>query len=130
MAGRNVQKVNPGILRMKQPQQLRPLTLPLKWHGGKGGHNGKLARWIVSLMPEHTHYVEPFAGGLAVLLHRDPDDSRLWVSPDKGVSEVVNDIDQDLTTFWRVLRRPATFEAFRRQVETIAFSQAEWEEAG
>lgn len=47
------------------------ITSPLKWHGGK------LARRIVALMPPHLHYVEPFAGGLRVLLVRDPDDSPL-----------------------------------------------------
>ena len=41
------------------------LTPPLKYHGGKTN----LARRIVELMPPHLHYVEPFAGGLAVLLY-------------------------------------------------------------
>jgi hypothetical protein len=45
-------------------------TVPLKWHGGKY----YLARRIIALMPRHLHYVEPFAGGLAMLLARDPDD--------------------------------------------------------
>lgn len=40
------------------------LTPPLKWHGGKHC----LADKIVALMPPHTHYCEPFAGGLALLL--------------------------------------------------------------
>src|SRR5215467_10397855 len=72
------------------------LTPPLKYHGGKQ----YLARRIVALMPPHTHYVEPFAGGLAVLLAKDPE----------GVSEVVNDLDQDLTNFWRVLQGAETFD--------------------
>ena len=33
---------------------------PLKWHGGKH----YLADRIIRLMPAHTHYVEPYAGGL------------------------------------------------------------------
>jgi DNA adenine methylase len=88
---------------------------PLKWHGGKH----YLARRIVSLMPPHTHYVEPYAGGLAVLLAKDP----------HGVSEVVNDLDCDLTTFWRVLQDPRDFDRFRRVVEAVPFSEAEWREA-
>ena len=36
---------------------------PLKTHGGKR----YLAERLVALMPPHTHYVEPFAGGLSVL---------------------------------------------------------------
>jgi DNA adenine methylase len=88
---------------------------PLKWHGGKH----YLARRIVELMPPHTHYVEPYAGGLAVLLAKEPD----------RVSEVVNDLDGDLTTFWRVLQAPNDFDRFRRVVEVVPFSEAEWREA-
>jgi DNA adenine methylase len=95
------------------------LTPPLKWHGGKGAFNGKLARWIVGLMPPHLHYVEPYAGGLSVLLAKDPE----------GVSEVVNDLDGRLMTFWRVLGEPALFEQFRRRVEAIPLSRAAWQEA-
>jgi DNA adenine methylase len=65
------------------------LTPPLKWHGGKY----YLARRIIELMPPHLHYCEPFFGGGAVLMAKDP----------KGVSEVVNDIYGELINFWRVL---------------------------
>jgi DNA adenine methylase len=74
-----------------------PVFLPLKTHGGKGAHNGKLAKWIISLMPAHQVYCEPFAGGLAVLLHKDPN----------GVSEVVNDLNGGLTNCVRVLQADA-----------------------
>jgi DNA adenine methylase len=90
-------------------------TPPLKWHGGKQ----YLARRIVELMPAHTHYVEPYAGGLAVLLEKNPD----------GVSEVVNDLHSRLTDFWRVLQSPKHFERFRRYVEAVPFSEAEWRDA-
>lgn len=93
----------------------RRLTPPLKWHGGKT----YLAEKIIGLMPDHRHYVEPFGGGLAVLLRKDPE----------GVSEVVNDLNGDLTTFFRVLQREKSFERFRRRVEAIPFSRVEWEDA-
>ena len=35
---------------------------PLKWWGGKS----HLASQIIDFMPPHLHYVEPYAGGLAV----------------------------------------------------------------
>lgn len=57
------------------------------------GSKQSVAPWIVSLLPEHEHYVEPFAGGLSVLLAKAP--SRM---------ETVNDLDGELMTFWRVLR--------------------------
>lgn len=61
------------------------------------GSKQRIADWIVSLLPDHEHYVEPFAGGLSVLLAKRP--ARM---------ETVNDLDGELMTFWRVLRdRPA-----------------------
>lgn len=72
------------------------MAQPLKWHGGKF----YMARRIVERMPRHLHYVEPYAGGLAVLPAHNPDDPRPWLEPHCGVSEVVNDLDGRLTTFW------------------------------
>lgn len=91
------------------------LTGPLKWHGGKQ----YLAARIVALMPRHVHYVEPFAGGLAVLLAKDPE----------GVSEVVNDLNADLTNFWRVLQHPGQFPEFVRCCQATPFSEAEFTRA-
>lgn len=88
---------------------------PIKWHGGKH----YLASRIVQLMPPHTHYVEPYAGGLAVLLARDGE----------GVSEVVNDIDRELTNFWRVLQRPAEFRRLKKRLDATPFSEVEWNDA-
>jgi DNA adenine methylase len=103
-------------------------NLPLKTHGGKS----YLATRIIGLMPPHRHYCEPFGGGLAVLLARDPDDPTLWVGADgsnRGVSEVVNDLDGRLMNFWRVLQGEETFARFRRQVEAIPLSRPHWDEA-
>jgi DNA adenine methylase len=91
------------------------LSPPLKWHGGKH----YLARRIVDLMPPHVHYVEPFAGGLAVLLFKNPD----------GVSECVNDLHGGLTNFWRVLQDPDEFERFHRIAQAVPFSETEWHDA-
>lgn len=91
------------------------ITAPLKWHGGKH----YLASRIIALMPPHIHFVEPFFGGGAVLLHRDPE----------GVSEVVNDINGGLINFWRVLQGEETFHVFQRRVEAIPLSRTEWEES-
>ena len=104
------------------------LVQPLKWWGGKH----YLAKHIIALMPRHLHYVEPYAGGLALLLEKDPfDRSKYWGKKgyEQGISEVVNDIHRELTNFWRVLQREDTFAAFQRRVEATPFSQVEWEEA-
>ncbi len=97
------------------PLSVSGLVPPLKWHGGKH----YLAGRIVAMMPPHTHYVEPYAGGLAVLIAKNPD----------GVSEVVNDIDGRLTNFWQVLQDQAMFAEFHRLVEAIPFSEVEWQQA-
>jgi DNA adenine methylase len=57
------------------------------------GSKQSIAGWIVDLLPDHDHYVEPYAGGMSVLLAKRP--SRM---------ETVNDLDGELMTFWRVLR--------------------------
>ncbi len=91
------------------------VSLPLKWHGGKF----YLASRIVALMPPHVHYVEPYAGGLSVMLATDPE----------GRSEVANDIDGHLTNFWRVLQGEETFARFHRILQAVPFSETEWRDA-
>ncbi|WP_237607257.1 DNA adenine methylase [Roseimaritima sediminicola] len=93
----------------------KPLTQPLKWHGGKH----YLAKRIIDLMPEHLHYVEPFFGGGSVLLNKDP----------HGVSEVINDVHRELTNFWRTLQDEERFARFMRVVEAVPFSEVEWKES-
>ena len=101
------------------------MNLPLKWHGGKY----YLAKRILALMPRHLHYVEPFFGGGAVLLNRKPEDPKLWLPPNQGVSEVVNDINGRLVNFWRTLQDPASFQQFARRVEAIPVAREEWRAA-
>jgi len=106
------------------------LTQPIKWHGGKH----YLAPKIVALMPPRCenpnapatddlgwlHYVEPYFGGGSVLLANDPE----------GISEVVNDLNDELTHFWKTLQDPQWFDDFRRRCEATPFSQTEWEGHG
>lgn len=62
---------------------------PFSYYGGKT----TLAPKIAELLPAHDHYVEPFAGSLAVMLAKEP-----------SAAETVNDLDGDLVNFWKVLR--------------------------
>jgi DNA adenine methylase len=87
----------------------KKLTPPLKYHGGKS----YLAHKIIELMPKHLTYAEPFFGGGAVLMAKDPE----------GISEVVNDIDYTLMNFWGMLRNPLTFYAMQRVLEATPFGQ-------
>jgi len=113
---------------LKQASSASRLTPPLKWWGGKK----YLAKKIIALMPKHLHYIEPYFGGGAVFLNKDPFDPRHRWGPksfEQGISEVINDINRELTNFWRVLQDSNTFAEFRRIVEATPFSQVEWEEA-
>jgi DNA adenine methylase len=60
---------------------------PLPYIGGKN----RLAKKIISMLPEHTTYVEAFAGGAQVLFHKPPSNV-----------EVLNDLDFDVVNFFRV----------------------------
>jgi len=102
------------------------ITQPLKWHGGKH----YLAQKIIDLMPRHLHYVEPFGGGLAVLLNKDPLDPRhQWgdVSSEQGISEVVNDVYGPLQNFWNVLKNSNTFLEFQQIASVTPFSECEFD---
>ena len=60
---------------------------PLAYIGGKN----RLAAKIISLLPEHTAYVEPFAGGAQVFFHKRPSEV-----------EVLNDLDGEIVNLLRV----------------------------
>ena len=107
--------INNGTAAASGAQPGEALTPPLKWHGGKQ----PLARRIIALMPPHTTYVEPYAGGLGVLLAKSAAD----------VSEIVNDIDGALTNFWNVLRDRKLYRKFLRSAQATAFCEATWKDA-
>lgn len=61
----------------------------LKYPGAKN----RIADWICSYIPPHDVYLEPYAGSLAVLFAKKP--ARI---------ETVNDLNQDVVNYFRVLR--------------------------
>src|SRR5438876_12233303 len=63
---------------------------PLSYIGGKR----RLARTLVPLIPAHTTYVEPFAGGAQVFFHKPRSDV-----------EVLNDLDEEIVNFLRICQR-------------------------
>lgn len=67
------------------------MKAPFPWFGGKR----RVASDVWAALGDVQHYVEPFAGSLAVLLERPP-----WHT---GNTETVNDADQYIANFWRAL---------------------------
>jgi DNA adenine methylase len=82
------------------------------WYGGKYSH----LDWLLPLLPETTHYCEPFGGSAAVLINRKP-------SP----IETYNDLDGEVTNFFRVLRDHK--EELVEAIGLTPFSREEFETA-
>lgn len=82
------------------------------WYGGKYSH----LDWLLPLLPETTHYCEPFGGSAAVLINREP-------SP----VETYNDIHSDVVNFFRVLREQK--DALVEAIGLTPFSREEFERA-
>ena len=86
------------------------LNSPFKWVGGKS----RLRKPILDLLPEHTCYVEPFAGAAWVLFGKPPSEV-----------EVLNDLDQELIAFFRAVKEKP--EELMASFEWELVSRAEFE---
>lgn len=80
------------------------------WMGGKW----QLSKQIVPLIPEHECYAEPFAGAAWVLFRKPP-----------SASEVINDINRDIVTLYRVLQHH--LDEFIRYFRWVLVSRDEFE---
>lgn len=87
------------------------MNSPLSYIGGKS----QLAQTIIDLIPDHTTYIECFAGAA-------------WVFFRKNLSkvEILNDKDGDLVSFYRVLQNH--FEEFVRQFKWFLTSRQQFSE--
>lgn len=93
---------------------MTPARPILRYHGGKW----KLAPWIISQMPPHRIYVEPFGGGGSVLLRKD-----------RSYAEVYNDRWDTVVNVFRVMRDPEKAGRLKTQLEMTPFSRTEFMEA-
>jgi DNA adenine methylase len=82
------------------------------WYGGKFSH----LDWLLPLLPETTHFCEPFGGSAAVLINREP-------SP----VETYNDLDSEIVNFFQVLREQK--EALIEAIGLTPFAREEFEQA-
>ena len=79
---------------------------PISYLGGKS----RLAKQIVKMLPEHQTYVEPFCGAAWVFFEKEP-----------SKVEVINDMNLDLVTFWRVVQNH--LEEFLRHFKHCVISR-------
>jgi DNA adenine methylase len=87
------------------------LTRPaLRYLGGKW----KLAPWIVSHLPAHRIYVEPFGGAASVLLRKP-----------RSMAEVYNDLDDDVVNLFAVLRDGAQAAELSRLLDLTPYARSE-----
>jgi DNA adenine methylase len=76
------------------------MKTPITYWGGKQ----QLADKILSLIPQHRQYNEPFFGGGAIFFAKQPSEI-----------EFINDINGEMVNFYRILRRK--FEKLKSEVE-------------
>lgn len=84
----------------------------LKYPGAKN----RLAPWIVSHIPLHKVYCEPFLGSGAVFLNKEP-----------AYNEILNDLDDDVYNFFKIVREQS--EELCRLIEATPYSRAEYSTA-
>lgn len=88
------------------------LRTPISYYGGKQ----KLAKTVLSLIPSHKLYCEPFLGGAAIFFAKEP-------SP----IEVINDTNKELMNFYTVCRNK--FHELASLVRTTLHSREDHDSA-
>ena len=79
---------------------------PLAYIGGKV----RLAEKIISMLPAHTTYVEPFAGGAQVFFHKEPSEV-----------EILNDLDGEIVNFFRICQ--SHYQELLRYIDFMVVSR-------
>jgi DNA adenine methylase len=82
----------------------------MPWIGGKR----RLAKHLIPLFPQHSCYVEPFAGAAAIYFLKEP-----------AKVEVINDINGDVTNLYRVVKHH--LGELYNQLKWMLCSRQNWE---
>lgn len=83
----------------------------LRYFGGKY----LLAPWIISNMPKHRIYVEPFGGAASVLMRKP-----------RSYAEVYNDLDSEVVGLFRVLQGKESAAELERRLRLTPFAREEF----
>lgn len=89
----------------------RPL---LRYLGGKW----QIAPWVISHLPEHRIYVEPFAGAASVLLRKS-----------RSTVEVYNDLDEEIVNLFQVMQEPLQCADLMRRLRRTPYARSAFEQA-
>lgn len=87
------------------------MNSPIKYFGGKNGFANKILQYF----PKDYHkmeYLEPFCGSAALLFHKE-------ISP----IEMINDLDQNIISLFRVLIDNKLFEEFKKMCDLTPYSE-------
>ena len=85
------------------------MRTPLQYHGGKT----MMLPHILPLIPAHDCYIEPFCGGATVFFAKRP-----------AKVNILNDINELVVTFYRVLKNEALRRKLIQKLEETAYSRA------
>jgi DNA adenine methylase len=88
------------------------MNSPIKYFGGKGGGLGKQ---IIDFFPSHSQYftyIEPFGGGASMLFRKE-----------QYGTEIYNDLEENVYSFFVVLSNPKLFKKFRDKCELAVYSR-------
>lgn len=86
----------------------------IKYWGGKQ----QLVPKLLPLIPHHFTYCEPFFGGGALFFAKPP-----------SKNEVINDINDNMVNFYRVLKRANTFEQLADEIDLTLYSEWQYKQA-
>lgn len=85
----------------------------LAYYGGKQ----RMAQTIVDMIPKHTTYVEPFAGGAAVLFRKPEVASSRY-------KEVISDMCEHLVNFYRIAKLKP--ELLKKLIDATPYARSEY----
>ncbi len=89
----------------------KPTRPAFRYYGGKW----MLAPWIISHLPKHEVYVEPFGGAASVLVRKPP-----------SKVEIYNDLNEELVNFFKILRNEYTAKRLVNMLNNTPFSRVEF----
>lgn len=86
----------------------------LRYYGGKW----MLGPWVLAHFPVHRKYTEAYFGAGSILLRKD-----------RCYSEAINDLDDEIVQFFRVLQDPAQAARLAELLYLTPFARTEWRRA-